>query len=99
MLAVDAKWLCSRGDGWLLAANACDVFHQGTLVVLLGSYNFRATVAAAGLVGRRRRATRASDGCREISRRGNLNLIIALSAALLGHAETNSLPLPPRAIE
>jgi lipoprotein-anchoring transpeptidase ErfK/SrfK len=40
MLAVDAKWLYHWGDGWTLAAGTHEVTHPGTLVILLGSYDF-----------------------------------------------------------
>jgi hypothetical protein len=40
MLAVDAKWLYDWGDGWTLAAGTHEVSRPGTLVLLVGSYDF-----------------------------------------------------------
>jgi hypothetical protein len=40
MLAVDAGWLYLWGDGWTLAAGTNEVAQSGTLVLLLGRYDF-----------------------------------------------------------
>ena len=40
MLAVDAKWLYEWGDEWTLAAGTTEVTRPGTLVLLVGSYDF-----------------------------------------------------------
>jgi hypothetical protein len=40
MLAVDAEWLYQWGDGWTLAAGTKEVAWPGTLVLLIGSYDF-----------------------------------------------------------
>jgi hypothetical protein len=40
MLTVDAKWLYQWGDGWTLAAGTNEVNRPGTLVLLVGSYDF-----------------------------------------------------------
>jgi hypothetical protein len=39
LLAVDAKWLYGWGDGWTLDEDR-QVIRDGTLVVLVGKYNF-----------------------------------------------------------
>jgi L,D-transpeptidase catalytic domain len=40
MLAVDASWLYRWGEGWTLAAGTNEVIQSGTLVLLVGRYNF-----------------------------------------------------------
>ena len=40
MLAVDASWLYRWGDGWTLAAGTNEVAQPGTLVLLVGRYDF-----------------------------------------------------------
>jgi len=40
MLAVDAKWLYQWGEGWTLAAGTNEVIRRGTLVLLVGRYDF-----------------------------------------------------------
>jgi hypothetical protein len=39
MLAVDAKWVFSWGDGWTLAETGGEVVELGTLVLVVGEYN------------------------------------------------------------
>ena len=40
MLDVDAKWLYQWGDGWTLGAGTNEIARLGTLVLLVGSYDF-----------------------------------------------------------
>jgi hypothetical protein len=40
MLAVDAKWLYQWGDGWTVAPGTTEVTRPGTLVLLVGRYDF-----------------------------------------------------------
>jgi lipoprotein-anchoring transpeptidase ErfK/SrfK len=40
MLAEDAKWLYQWGDGWTLDAGTNKVTHLGTVVLLVGTYDF-----------------------------------------------------------
>lgn len=40
MLAVDASWLYLWGDGWTLAEGTNEVAQSGTLVLLVGRYDF-----------------------------------------------------------
>jgi len=42
MLEVDAKWLFAWGDGWTLAAGTRELVQPGTLVHVLGKYDFGA---------------------------------------------------------
>jgi hypothetical protein len=42
MLPDDAKWLFQWGDGWTLSETSGEVVQRGTLVLLLGRYDFRA---------------------------------------------------------
>jgi hypothetical protein len=41
MLAIDAKWLFNWGEGWAYAAGTSDLIREGTLVLVLGTYDFR----------------------------------------------------------
>jgi hypothetical protein len=43
LLPVDAEWLYRWGQGWLLDPDTRDVVRAGTLVVLVGTYNFTAS--------------------------------------------------------
>jgi hypothetical protein len=40
MLAVDAQWLFHWGDGWRYAAGSDELVQPGTLVLVLGKYDF-----------------------------------------------------------
>jgi len=42
LLAVDAKWLYAWGDGWTMASDTREVTRPGTLVLLVGAYDFTA---------------------------------------------------------
>lgn len=42
LLAIDAKWLYAWGDGWVVDENTRQVIRPGTLVLLLGQYDFTA---------------------------------------------------------
>jgi lipoprotein-anchoring transpeptidase ErfK/SrfK len=42
MLAVDARWLFDWGEGWTLGDDGGEVLQEGTLVLVLGSYDFGA---------------------------------------------------------
>jgi hypothetical protein len=42
MLSVDAQWLFHWGDGWRYAADSDELIQPGTLVLLLGQYDFAA---------------------------------------------------------
>ena len=42
MLAVDAKWVFSWGEGWTVADAGGEVVELGTLVLVVGKYNHRA---------------------------------------------------------
>jgi hypothetical protein len=42
MLAIDAKWLFDWGEGWTLDADTRELVEPGTLVLVLGTYNFSA---------------------------------------------------------
>jgi hypothetical protein len=42
MLAVDAKWLFDWGDGWQVDPDTREVVQEGTLVLVIGSYDFGA---------------------------------------------------------
>jgi hypothetical protein len=41
MLATDAKWLFNWGKGWMLADGSDEPAQPGTLVLILGTYDFR----------------------------------------------------------
>jgi len=41
MLAIDAKWLFNWGEGWTLDAGTGELVQPGTLVLVLGRYDFR----------------------------------------------------------
>ena len=45
MLAEDAKWLFSWGEGWTLAADTGELLQPGTLVLILGKYDYAAPPA------------------------------------------------------
>ena len=40
MLAVDAKWLFQWGEGWTLGETVREVLQPGTLILVLGNYDF-----------------------------------------------------------
>ena len=42
LLAVDAEWIFNWGEEWALTADTRELVHQGTPVLILGSYNFAA---------------------------------------------------------
>jgi lipoprotein-anchoring transpeptidase ErfK/SrfK len=42
MLSMDAQWLFHWGEGWTYAAGSTELLQPGTLVLILGQYNFSA---------------------------------------------------------
>ena len=42
MLDEDAKWLFYWGEGWIISASTGEIAQSGTLVLILGRYDFRA---------------------------------------------------------
>jgi L,D-transpeptidase catalytic domain len=41
LLAVDAQWLYHWGDGWAIDQESRELIHPGTLVLVIGKYDFR----------------------------------------------------------
>jgi hypothetical protein len=93
MLEEDAKWLYQWGDGWTLAAGTNEVTRPGTLVILVGSYDFTSPqpLAATAMVGTQRIVVRGTNRYAKIKFHSNKRARRASSSAAGGNIKVRSL--------